>query len=183
MNHYYQTINGWFTFKEVYDLCLEKIPDNGTWIEIGSWQGKSISYAVVESILKKKSINFNVIDIWTFNPKDAKDISSDEELYQRFLKNIDPIKEHINIIKEDSSTSARHFLDKSVDVCMIDANHDYDYVIKDIRAWYPKIKPGGILIGDDYSRAFPGVKKAIDEFCEEYNLTYSVIKNCWVLFI
>jgi hypothetical protein len=33
---------------------------------------------------------------------------------------------------------------------LLDASHDCESVKRDIIAWYPKIKVGGILAGDDY---------------------------------
>ena len=46
---------------------------------------------------------------------------------------------------------------------MLDVSHDYDNVLADIRAWYPKVKSGGILAGDDYQNDFMGVVNAVNE--------------------
>jgi len=40
-------------------------------------------------------------------------------------------------------------LNKSVDIVFIDADHRYSSVVKDITAWAPKVKNGGILSGHD----------------------------------
>jgi len=40
--------------------------------------------------------------------------------------------------------------DKTLDIVYLDADHRYSSVYKDIIAWAPKIKPGGILAGHDY---------------------------------
>ena len=52
------------------------------------------------------------------------------------------------------------------DVIHIDAGHEYQSVISDIKAWWPILTPGGLLIGDDYypKDGWPGVKQAFDEF-------------------
>ena len=184
MKHFYKDIPGFFSFKSIYDECLLKIKDNGVWVEIGSWQGRSIAYAVVESIILNKNINFTVVDIWYLSPKHYNEtLKSDNDLYNEFIKNISSIKNKINICKEDSSSSARHFKDNSVDVCMIDANHAYESVLKDINAWYPKIKKGGILIGDDCTKDFPGVEKAIKAFTKERDLSYQIKDGCWILYL
>lgn len=52
------------------------------------------------------------------------------------------------------------------DLVFIDANHEYTQVKKDILAWLPKVRPGGILAGHDYAPDIPmffGVKQAVDE--------------------
>lgn len=50
-----------------------------------------------------------------------------------------------------------------VDVLVVDAAHDYESVKRDIVAWLPRMKPGGLIIGHDYTPKNPGVVKAFDE--------------------
>ena len=61
---------------------------------------------------------------------------------------------------------ANDFNDESVDFIWIDADHHYSSVIQDIRAWYPKLKVGGIIAGHDYSDW--GVEMAVREFFPYY---------------
>ena len=58
------------------------------------------------------------------------------------------------------------------DLIHIDAAHDYDSVRADLKAWWPLVRPGGVLVGDDYHAeiAWPGVKRAFDEFVSDYGL-------------
>jgi predicted O-methyltransferase YrrM len=51
-----------------------------------------------------------------------------------------------------------------VDLIFIDSTHDYDTVSSDIAYWYPRMKPGGIMVFDDYFDMFPGCIQAVDEF-------------------
>lgn len=68
----------------------------------------------------------------------------------------------------ETSPGAAAELDETPDFVFIDANHTYDDVRADILAWLPKVKPGGILAGHDYSpEMFPGVCKAVDELLPE----------------
>ena len=56
------------------------------------------------------------------------------------------------------------------DLAFIDADHSYVGCWGDIQAYWPKIKPGGILAGHDYAynrndcTFGPMVKRAVDEF-------------------
>jgi hypothetical protein len=52
----------------------------------------------------------------------------------------------------------------------IDAAHDYDSVRDDLAAWYPKLAPGGLIGGHDYSSAWPGVTQAVNEFMAAHSL-------------
>ena len=51
--------------------------------------------------------------------------------------------------------AAERFEDGHFDFVFIDASHDEESVRKDIAAWLPKIRQGGILAGHDIS--YPGV--------------------------
>lgn len=49
----------------------------------------------------------------------------------------------------------------SLDLVFLDARHDYEAVTQDISAWRPKLRPGGILSGHDFSWMFPTVAMAV----------------------
>lgn len=70
------------------------------------------------------------------------------------------------------------FADESLDFVYIDGNHSYEYVKSDIEAWWPKVKPGGILCGDDYAgpvRHAYDVIRAVDEFVEKAEIPELII--------
>ena len=51
--------------------------------------------------------------------------------------------------------------DNSLDFIFIDAGHEYEDVLEDIHYWYPKVKPGGHIMGHDINQ--PQVRKAVNE--------------------
>ncbi len=53
--------------------------------------------------------------------------------------------------------------DHSLDFAFIDADHIEPAVRKDIEAWRPKVKEGGMLLGHDVH--LPSVRKAVDDLC------------------
>jgi hypothetical protein len=66
-----------------------------------------------------------------------------------------------------SHDAAPLFPDAHFDWMYIDASHFYDDVKRDIDAFFPKLKPGGYIAGDDYDRRGiwdHGVTRAVDEF-------------------
>jgi Methyltransferase domain len=66
------------------------------------------------------------------------------------------------IMQTTSVEAAAQVPDAGLDFAYIDALHDYDSVKADLEAWFPKVRPGGILAGHDYP--MPGVRAAVDEF-------------------
>ncbi|MFB2935040.1 class I SAM-dependent methyltransferase [Aerosakkonemataceae cyanobacterium BLCC-F154] len=57
--------------------------------------------------------------------------------------------------------AAAKFDPESLDLVMVDAAHDYDSVKADLLNWYSKIKPGRILLCDDYEIEWPGVMRTV----------------------
>lgn len=56
--------------------------------------------------------------------------------------------------------------DGSLDAVFIDADHSEAGVEADIRAWAPKVRPGGMVLGHDHD--MPSVARAIDRLCPGY---------------
>lgn len=78
------------------------------------------------------------------------------------------------ILKMSSIEGAKYIQDGSLDFVYIDADHSYEAVKEDIRAWEPKVRKGGIVSGDDYY-VFPnsgndGVVRAVDEYAQEFGV-------------
>lgn len=53
-----------------------------------------------------------------------------------------------------------------MDFVYIDGAHDFKSVTADIEAWWPIVRQGGILAGDDYDPSHPGVMEAITLFAK-----------------
>jgi len=75
----------------------------------------------------------------------------------------------VKFVQGHSDACAGQFADESVDLIFVDADHSQSGVLKDLAAWEPKIKPGGIIAGHDYgSRRHPGVALAVDGFFADH---------------
>lgn len=59
----------------------------------------------------------------------------------------------------------------------IDAEHQYESVQADLRAWWPQLEPGGILAGHDYMEEHAGVIRAVDEFAAKQGCEVHVTEN------
>ena len=73
----------------------------------------------------------------------------------------------VTIIKDQSVNAAKNIPDESLDFVFIDALHTYDAVLEDLKAWYPKVRPDGLISGHDYS--WDGVQQALEDFISPLN--------------
>lgn len=98
-------------------------------------------------------------------------------------------KPFVHILREDTVTASQLFPDNYFDLIYIDADHTYEGCLRDIKAWYPKIKSGGFVTGDDYGYYKAkytgvkfGVKKAVNEFFSSLGLTiYELPRLGWAV--
>ena len=185
MEHFHYKIPGWFTFPGLYSEAVDRY-DNAHFVEVGSFQGASAAFMAVEIINSGKNIKFDCVDIWGRFAIDGLNLKEPEKapddlVYQLFLKNIEPVKDYINVIQNYSVKAAWTYKDNSLDFVFIDADHAFEAVTDDLSAWYPKVKRGGTIAGHDYFTDKP-VEFAVNKFFhfDIQRLRCSQKQNCWV---
>lgn len=158
MEHFYESIQGWFDFQEIYKRMVNVAPDHAHFVEVGSHNGRSAAFMAVEIANSGKKIQFDCIDPW-----------SSELFYinnlEQFLENMKPANGYFNAIQGKSPDAASRYADNSLDFVFIDADHTYHAVKADIEAFMPKIKSGGYIAGHDYNS--PGADLNIFDACNE----------------
>ena len=71
-----------------------------------------------------------------------------------------------------TTQDAAQWWTEPIDYLYVDADHRYEAVFADLEAWVPYVKPGGLVLGDDYgSDMYPGVAMAWDRFAARHTLT------------
>lgn len=174
-NKSWDKIDGWFNFEKIYLDMVNRF-DNAVFVEIGCWEGKSTVCMANKIKNIKKNIKFYAIDIW--EPYQQGELVWKAN-YEKYLKNIEPVKDYINTIKGDSCEVSKQFADKSVDFIFIDGNHHYDFIKRDIEAWYPKLKEGGVIAGHDTE--WESIRKAVAEYFVDPKFKHSQFSNCWLI--
>jgi predicted O-methyltransferase YrrM len=93
-----------------------------------------------------------------------------DSILVEFNRRTEPYADRLSVLRCDTCAAAREFEDGTFDFVFIDAEHTYEGVRGDIQAWLPKLRPGGLLSGHDYCKAFPGVRRAVDELNRRVDL-------------
>jgi predicted O-methyltransferase YrrM len=139
-------------------------------VEVGAATGMTTEFLLAKCPTLQR---LTVVDLWEAIPGSSYwDRNDMEEVFRNKFEK----ESKVSILKGVSWEQAVNIEDKSVDLVFIDASHDYNSVIKDIKAWMPKIKKGGILCGHDIQ--FPGVFKATRELIGS-SLRFVGFDNMW----
>ena len=160
------------------EYVFDTDPNSPNWVEVGTLCGESASIMLGFSKIKK----LDCIDSWTICPGYVDSATPGDF---RSAKNIffARLSQHINTKRcvpyhFDSISASKLYVDNSINVVYVDADHNYDFVLSDLETWFPKVKPGGFLCGHDYhviSDAWPDVKRAVDDFVIKYSLESPIL--------
>jgi predicted O-methyltransferase YrrM len=181
MEHFYNTIDGWFNYISIYSYVIDNVEDNDHLVEVGAWKGKSTSFLAVGLANSGKKVKFDVVDTWagSLEHQDNELVKADA-LYEHFLDNMKPVEGYYNPRRMTSLEAAATYEDNSLDFVLVDGSHEYNQVHKDISQWLKKVKSGGMIAGDDYD--WPGVEQAVRELLPTANIITSLSNGfpCWL---
>lgn len=166
LTHYFHDVPGWFDWPDLYVLLIDRTPVGGHIVEVGGWKGQSAAFMGVELSVANKDIRFDVVDTWEGTPSEP-DHAIDPDvqagrLYDVFLANTAPVRQYVRPIRSTSVQAASTYADASLDAVFLDGDHETDALLADLQAWWPKVKPGGILAGHD--RNWASVQRAVHAF-------------------
>lgn len=178
---YWENVEGSFTFQLLYSNMVQQFNNDSTFVEIGTWKGRSAIYMAEKIKESGKQIYFYTIDL--FNGKCGYELDptvKEGKVYEIFTKNIEPVKNYIYPFIGDSKILHKNFKDDSIDFLFIDGDHEYSGIKADLKFWFPKIKNGGIIAGHDYNEPSCGVRQAVDEFFTFGAQPYT--GGCWIFY-
>lgn len=130
-------IPGWFSFKQIYDDAIAEAKPGMVYVEIGAFLGKSTHYMASRL---PEGVEFHIIDLWDAHTENQRKIVGDSDPYDLFRENMGVLLDRITTHRMDSAEASELFDDKSVDFLLIDADHSYEGVKRDIQAWLPKVR-------------------------------------------
>lgn len=152
--HYYQSIQGYFDWPDVYRDAVAFIPDGGTFVEVGCWRGMSMSFFLIEAKNSGKQLKVFGVDHFAGSVGDQPllAMAAFENIEAECRDNVARANYPCEIIRCVSHEAAKRFPDGSLDYVFIDDSHDYQSVWNSVHAWKTKVKPGGIIAGHDINQ-------------------------------
>lgn len=160
------------------DFLFEVVPRGGTVIEVGVFDGDFSERILALNEPRK----LHLVDPW-FTKDDGTLFDGPTQQFSSAKQAADALEgqyQHvtrrftaeiasgrIEVHRTLSHLAAPQFPDEHFDWIYVDASHFYDDVKVDIQAFWPKLKCGGYMAGDDYDRRGiweHGVTRAVDEF-------------------
>lgn len=166
-------VQGWFHHgDQILRLVEQHRPK--VCVELGTWMGASA--IPVARAIRRWGGTLTCVDTWGGSLNYAQGIGTlgPPLMLTSCARNIMDagVGETIRLIPSTTEAASRVW-HEPIDYLYIDADHNYAAVALDLRLWFPHLKLGGLLLGDDYGPGFPGVVQAWDEFERAHSLTFT----------
>ena len=164
---------------------VSKLPKRGVGAEVGTWKGDFSA----NLLRRTRPERLYLIDPWEYRDDPAYANAMFGDRTPGGQQKMDAIHDAVRhrfeaeiaagrvIVKRSRSTEAAAGLEP-LDWVYIDGDHTYPAVRGDLEAFYPLVRPGGVLAGDDYGMVGwwdDGVKKAVDEFATAHDCRLTVL--------
>lgn len=175
-------------------FLLDMLPKKSIGVEIGVHIG-DFSQQIIDTV---SPVELNLIDPWEYHSSSVYKTAwyggeakgGQAEMDERYLGVHDKFEkliktEQVKVHRGYSTDMLRQFPDQYFDWVYIDGNHLYEYAKQDLELSFLKVKPDGYITGDDYTDGGwwkGGVKKAVDEFSNNYEVQLIKIRNKQFIF-
>ena len=131
---------------------VEKLEPGDVYLEVGVDKGKSLSVA---RMVAKEGVHVWGVDI-----------------------QVSPGIAGTGFLQGDSVEMSKKWALGKISVLFIDGDHSYQGCKRDIEAWYPHMKEGGVIMFHDADETSPGVQWAVAEFVSTHKLSeYKIFKR------
>jgi len=134
-----------------------------TIVEIGSFRGRSTVLLALGSAECQG-------EVWAIDPHmpspDAPWMPFNSTDLDAFRKNVREfgIERRVHEILSTSDQARTTWAGKGIDLLWIDGDHTFEGASRDLSNWTPLLNPGGVVAAHDYSKHWPSVQKAWDQF-------------------
>jgi len=157
--------------------------------EIGSYRGVNAMFLLA----RRPRLRLTMVDPWAATPHYSekggaigREMADDADgIYREAMLRTEFAGGRRTVLRMTSLEAARWVPDGEFDMVFLDGDHTYKAVHKDLPAWLPKVKPGGLLCGHDFRNDPPtfGVRSAVLRFAALNGLEVKLAKrtSCWFI--
>jgi len=152
-------------------------------VEIGVQRG----YNAATLLARMPNLHLYLVDHWGQTPEEVDADPVGHRFYQEALEKTSFAKDRITWIRR-ASPAAASLCPDSLDFVFVDGDHLYEACLADCRAWWPKIRAGGVLFGHDIDNPDPkfadwGVRRAAEVFAKEVGCELEVYPYPEMVFV
>lgn len=108
---------------------------------------------------RRRNLTLFMVDLWGINREvymrsvaehSQLSVADITQVYKEAKANVEFAGKRAILIRGESALSAAQVLDASLDLVFTDAEHIFPAVLRDVTAWWPKVKLGGWMGGHDW---------------------------------
>lgn len=188
-------MHGWNGDSSFFGFLIDELKPKNI-VEVGSWKGQSSITMAKKCKLINLSTTIYCIDTWLgatefwCSMKNSAERSLMQkhgypQVYYQFLSNVihSSVTDYILPLPMPSSIGWRYcrFHKIEPEMIYIDASHEKGDVIADITNYWPLLKTGGVMFGDDFHRSWPGVVHDVNLFGSRNKIKINKNKNFWYI--
>lgn len=180
MNATFSSDQDWFAGSEkLFAEMLEahrEMPS--TFLEIGSHEGRSAVW-MLDNVLTHDDARLLCVDRWRW-----------DEIYRRFLSNVQPYKSRVTALRMVSNEALLHpiVMQHRYDFIYVDGDHTEYHPLEDAVLSFQLLKHGGLMAFDDYRWPDQADKNSnithlLDAFVSAYDGAITVLHQDYQLWI
>jgi len=187
-------LQGWDSQSPMFEWIISRYRPARI-IEVGSWKGASAIH--MAALVRARGIVAEIlcVDTWlggvhTWTERYGANFIPMRYgrplVYEQFLANVIHSGHTGTIVPfpVDSVTGAMFAtrMELQADAIYLDAGHDYEHVWSDITGWWPIVRPGGVMFGDDYHPHWHGLISAVNKFADANKvMVRKTFEHKWVI--
>ena len=144
--------------------AIQQVEGDAVFVEVGVFLGGNlvrVAKMIEQSGKNIKLIGIDNFSFWNISDKGMREGGVGDDHFGQCQQNIKKSNADAHLFDCDSVEAAQGFEDESIDLIFLDGDHGQEYVARELDAWIPKVKTGGIISGHDFY--CEGIRTAVYE--------------------
>jgi hypothetical protein len=175
-------VPGWFDYSDFFNRIVDECPKDSWLVEVGIFHALSLRHLAHAAKAADKNLTVVGIDWCRGSAEHRQHVQSlpGRNLAGAAMETLITagVADDCTLICAPSTKAAKFIPDGSCYMVFIDACHDFDWVVADIKTFLPKVMRKGILAGHDYF-VYPGVRQAVHSVFGPRDWMCRDSPSCW----